>query len=486
MKKKQILYLLFLSLLVLDISYSFLQYRSTQIHGDIAGGVVPAKQVKPILKSPFGLQLVFASSTKEKYPNPNRFFSHWALYKYFRKMPIFLQKFVPPIESVYLASGLIKIITHIFLIFVLAALITHKKINSLNFLLAALLVSPLFQTNGYKKMTIVNEAITYTFFYAIPFLILVLFLAAFYKLIVFNEVQKWGLLKSISLWGLVIIIPFSGPLNTGIFLIVALLVFASYFIKMNIRSLTSLRKLRHTTQQIPNNIKLYFIPLFFLSLYSLYLSRLGSPFENGLNIPTILERYQRLPFGLFYTLTTKLGFPLLIIAVLLNLHLISKHYPSAKGRIIIKSAQWFFAFSLLYILALPLGGYRPYRPNIIRQDTFIPITYALIYLFGTSTYYLLFRFRKNKNIYFSWILLLLLIYKSVDLPYLNDNIKEKNALQKIAKSSEQIVPLDCNCEILSWHVIQTPEESELNSKLLQIWRITESPKLYYNSKQQAE
>jgi len=479
LKKKRTLYLLLLSLLVLDLGYSFLQYQATQIHGDIAGGVVPAKQVKPILENPFGLRLVFSKAT-EKYPNPNRFFSHWAFYKYFRKAPIFLQKFVKPIESVYLANGLIKIITHIFLIFVLASLITREKVKSLKFLLVALMVSPLFQTNGYKKMTIVNEAITYTFFYAIPFLVLVLFLAAFYDEIVFNEKKMWSLRKSIFLWGLMVTIPFSGPLNTGIFLIIALLVFASYFSKISIQSLTSLQKLRNEVPKLPKSLNLFFIPLIFLCLYSLYLSRLGAPFQIGLKIPTIFERYQRLPIGLFNILTTKVGIPLLIASILLNLHLIAKYYLTVEGKIILKSARWILAFTILYLLALPLGGYRPYRYNIIRQDTFIPITYALIYLFGSSTYYLLFRFRKNKKFYFSWIVIFLLIFKSVDLPKFDDNQKEKRALEKIAHSPDQITKLNCHCKVLSWHVIKTPVESELNSKLLQIWGITETPKLYYD------
>ncbi len=74
----------------------------------------------------------------------------------------------------------------------------------------------------------------------------------------------------------------------------------------------------------------------------------------------------------------------------------------------------------------------------------------------------------------------LLIFEFADTPNFSDNNLEKNALIEISKSTDPVVKLDCNCKILSWHVIHNPKESELNAKLLQQWGITKSRKLYYN------
>ena len=42
-------------LLLADLTYSFVQHYSMPLDGDMAGGIVPAEDVKPILKDPFGI-----------------------------------------------------------------------------------------------------------------------------------------------------------------------------------------------------------------------------------------------------------------------------------------------------------------------------------------------------------------------------------------------------------------------------------------------
>jgi hypothetical protein len=85
---KKILILLLITLLLADIGYSFLQNYYTPFDGDIANGIVPADDVKPILDSPLGLN-VFKDHIK--YPNPNRFFCQWSFYKYFNSFPLFFK-----------------------------------------------------------------------------------------------------------------------------------------------------------------------------------------------------------------------------------------------------------------------------------------------------------------------------------------------------------------------------------------------------------
>ena len=96
----------------------------------------------------------------------NRYFAHWTFFTYFNRVPILLQSFVEPIESVYLACTIAKLFIQILILSLLALYIAGKrKIVSIDFLIAAVLVIPLFQTNGYRSyMGIIDPSITYTFF----------------------------------------------------------------------------------------------------------------------------------------------------------------------------------------------------------------------------------------------------------------------------------------------------------------------------------
>jgi hypothetical protein len=53
--RKEIIYFVLLVLTLSDVGYSFLQHYNTPFDGDMAGGIVPAEDVKPVLESPLGL-----------------------------------------------------------------------------------------------------------------------------------------------------------------------------------------------------------------------------------------------------------------------------------------------------------------------------------------------------------------------------------------------------------------------------------------------
>ncbi len=56
---KRIFVLLLITLLFVDIGYSFLQHYYTPFDGGMAGGIVPADDVTPILDSPLGFNAKF-------------------------------------------------------------------------------------------------------------------------------------------------------------------------------------------------------------------------------------------------------------------------------------------------------------------------------------------------------------------------------------------------------------------------------------------
>ncbi len=474
---KKTFILLLITLLLADIGYSFLQNYYTPFDGDMAGGIVPADDVKPILESPFGIKIFTEHTT---YPNPNRFFCHWSFYKYFNSVPLFLQNFTNPINSAYLSCAFAKTIIQVVIIFMIALFISGS-IFKLDFLLAAVLITPLFQTNGYcSYMGIVDPSTTYTFFYALPtILILIYFTPLFLKHFYGLELKGIKYLK--YLWiPLALISSLSGPLNPGISLVVSLLIFIYYFSQNLGKSDTKngFSRLKFVIQNIPKDYYYYLIPITIFSLYSLFLGRFNSvDLDNQMPLSVL---YSRLPEGIYYSFTQKLGFPILFLILVINTLIIHYKFRTPEGNKILNTFKWIGIFALIYILLLPLGGYRDYRPYILRYDTIIPITLSLMFVFAKTTMFIWSNFsNRNKYWYILLPVLVIFVFTNSDEPKFDKNTCERNAISQIAGSKEQIVKIDDNCTVLSWTIIENPQESELNTKLLKIWRIINEDKLYY-------
>jgi hypothetical protein len=167
---------LILSLLLLgDITYSFLQHYHEPLDGDMSGIIMPSEIFRPLMEDPFGFNVLFRD---HEYKDPNRFFAHWSMSKYFKSIPFVLQFAVDPITSIYLASAIMKILIQVLIIFMLASLISgSKNIFAREFIIAAFLVAPLIQVSGYYylDMGIIDRSITYAMFYALPLGLLMLF-----------------------------------------------------------------------------------------------------------------------------------------------------------------------------------------------------------------------------------------------------------------------------------------------------------------------
>jgi len=170
---KKNLHFILLLLLIIDIGYSFVQHSNIELDGDMADLILPSQWNQKVFEDPLGLNVLFKN---EIYAGPNRFFSHWIYSKYFKVIPGILQNFVNPIDSIYIACAIIKTAVQVFLILLLAAYISDKKnILSKNFLLAAILVTPLFITYQYWRFGIIDWSITFIFFYALPLALLLLY-----------------------------------------------------------------------------------------------------------------------------------------------------------------------------------------------------------------------------------------------------------------------------------------------------------------------
>ena len=172
----------------------------------------------------------------------------------------------------------------------------------------------------------------------------------------------------------------------------------------------------------------------------------------------------------------------MLFSVLLNGYLLNrqKRQGNEQAAEVLHILKVLALFSVLFILLLPLGGYREYRPDVIRQDTMLPVLFCLLFGFGLSAFRLLRAgagvFRKR---YAVFTVALLLLFTLADAVLPGENRCEKAALETIARSSEPVVRLPNDCLVLSWVRITNPRDSELNGRLLQRWRVTPEVRLYY-------
>lgn len=237
-------------------------------------------------------------------------------------------------------------------------------------------------------------------------------------------------------------------------------------------------KLKYAFQKIPKDYIFFLIPICLFSLYSLFLGRYNSvDLSNKMPVAVL---YSRLPAGIFYQFTQKLGFPVLFSILIINTIIINAKLKSLEGEKILRTFKWIGLFAIIYILVLPLGGYRNYRPYVLRYDTIMPITLSLMFIFGKTTTFILKRISyRQKYWYIPLIILVTFIFTNSDEPRFDKNDCERRAIVKIVESSEPVVKIDNNCTVLSWTKIENPADSESKIKLLELWRIIKEKKLYY-------
>ena len=478
MRTKIIFYLLILFLLF-DLGYSFLQHNSQPLDGDMPSLLVPAPDVQPIHDNPLGISAII---NNESYLNPNRFFCHWMFKEYMTTIPIFIQNYTDPVESVYLSGAISKTIIQLFIIILLAIAISNtRKIFSMNFLIAAALITPLFQANGYTRFIgIIDVSTTYTFFYALPCALMILYFLPFIMEFYYNR-KPLPTLFIILVWGpYALVVSLHGALNPGIALVFSSVVFLHYFTNnYQIAAKGSfVLKIFNTMKNMPKNYWLYLIPVSLFSVYSLYLGTYNA-YSIEQQIP-LSEMYKKIPLGIFNIITQKLAYIILLLILTINSILIYKNFKNQEGRKILNTLKWIGIFALIYILLLPLGGYREYRENIVRYDTIMPITLGIFFIFGKTTHFLIHNISKKQRMwYLAVVVCIAIIFTNADKPGFGKNDCEKKALYTIASSTDDIVRIDAHCTVLSWDIIEDPIDSEINSKLLYKWRIIDTEKLYY-------
>ena len=485
---KYITALLVLFLLALT-GYSFYQYYYLPLDGDLASIVVPAPWYSEVLQDPFGLDALMDG---KRYSGNNRFFAHWTLGAYFKTVPNLLQAFVDPVTSPYLAAALIRTFGQLFITWLIATYITgFRKWWRPEFILAAALITPLFQLSGHvHRMTIIGGSVTYSFFYAFSLASVILFFLPFYRAYVLKQEINFKWYHHVLLTLLLITIPFQGPLNLGI---AAIITAASlfYFWWQNLSLPKDKPQFLFTRffgaiYQIPKPVLFHFSFLLILSLYSFYIATFNPENDNS-NLVSLSDRFNLLLTGLnqqlFYGegMVFNPGYSLLFLLIIINGIILWKQGKTGKKSV--KIIWWITLFSLFYICLLPLGGYRPYRPYIVDANTFLPITILIFFAYGLTSWQVLTQINfKIKKYYILTLSVISGIFIALAKPNQDAYRCEKEAILKLAASKEQFTNLDTWCGLLSWGPLTDPYYSQFPVKLLQHWNIVNEDKTYVTRK----
>lgn len=472
---KRIILLILVFAVIADLGYSFLQYYNYPIDGDVATHVLPEKNFERVLSDPIG---VHALKTGKPYADPNRFFMHYPYFVIMNGLPELYRNFVDPIQAVYLSMATIKLFTHLCLLLLIVILThggVHWKRNS--FWLLMFIGSAFFQANAHiERIGIIDPSITYVFGYAFQMIFVLFFFTPL--ILKYYHVFSMPLLDRVKwIWiTFSFVICFGSPLTPGIILVVCFMI-GVYFIA---RALKEGLDLRGMLRLIPKDVFIYLFPASIFALFSLYIGTFNSNTLFYADQSTISEAYQNLPFGILNQFILNKGYLVLIVVAVISFSLIAK-FDNEEVKKFKISVFLIVLFSLIYLLLLPLGGYKPYRPFTLRYDTVLPITLGFIFIILQSILLYLRHGRSQKK-YGQKLFLLMLISAlfAVDKPEFEKNDLEQNALYKMSKSSCDTVLIEHRAAtIMSWELIDSPEQSIIPGRMLQKWEITENPVLYY-------
>lgn len=466
----------------LDVVLTYWQNYQLPLDGDLAPTIFPSAWYSKVMQDPFGWAVL---TRNEIYAGPNRFFAHATTTLYWKQVPHLLQYFTTPINSLYTASALFNTGTHVLTLFILAAYVrlgAGVARGSWGFWLAAVLLAPLFQTDGfYEQMGITNWAITFTFFYAFPTALLLLLLWPFHQAACQQQPLRLRPWQAVLLVLLMVVVAFNGAIPIAAAAVLVLGIGVNWAWQHWKAVPRWPVRLTLTGGWLSEQALLLLGILTALSAYSLYIGRNNA--ENLQHTHTLWELYQLLPIGIYRELTMQWGLPLLVLLVVVNAQLIRYLLPLSNDRQrVLNALRWVGMFALVFILLLPLGGFRNYRPYVVRGDAILPVLLGLFYAYGVSTCFLFYQLRGRIRV--SYVVVVGLFattftYADSTTKMPRNNDCERWALDQLARAPEPVVRLSPYCSVLGWDLFYDHHQSELQGEMLYYWGVTKTKKLYY-------
>ncbi len=458
--------------------FTFSEYYQTSIDGDVLPVVFPMESHSQILHDPFGLDALLKG---DRYSGAGRWFCHAVVYSLFHEGYSFITTLVADrIKALFLTASIFQWINHWMMTCIIAlyANISHKS-SWKRFLFGCVLTIPFFQYNhGYYNAAIIDHSVTYTAFYAFPLSLLLLFFYPFFRSLFFPNPL---FLSNISLFGIIflgICVAFSGPLIPVIGIMVSGILLLLYYQKaINNESFFEIASLSSRIKNIPSLVKGMLIPFIIICAYDFYIGRFN--IENVTTV-TIAERYQLMLKGLI-PYFFHYGLPYFYAFLIINFYFFKKFFPVQFNTRSFGILKLLALTVLIYIILVPLGGYRVYRPAILRYDVTMPLTLLLVITIVSGTSLLMDKLQGQALAAYSGIsLVLLAVLWYQNLP-INNSRKEQESMLRILSraNTDSVIVLPYSANFFSWEKISTPEKSYYVRQMLYDWGITKKPVVFY-------
>ncbi len=371
-------------------------------------------------------------------------------------VPLVIKITGSPINGIFYANALVC--GFIYILLLLGIFLCVKNIaTTKNIIWVSLLImaSAIHFNKFYTTIGLIDCSLSYAIFYALPIALLLIYFSFFYNAYLKNTI---GVGKQIAALLIVIYISFGCPLVAPIIFIYCIV--GLLFTLKNIQWRRFYFSKLHIAQ----------IGFFLLvNIYSFLLSKHNSEFIQQISL---FERYKLLLLGIKDLFVLNNGFLVIMetMLILFLIHLKSNTWQSVKFTI-----QFALIFCAIYLLLLPLGGYRSYRPHILRYDTFIPITITLIF----CTIYMMIKLLNNNTSDNKRYVLLVITFFIVVNTFADKKIFwrinqcQKASLNTIYNNKNTAISIPKTCALGTW----TPNEFNpadmraMLTKIFQKWGI---------------
>jgi hypothetical protein len=202
---------LLLAFILADLVFTYWQNYLLPLDGDMVAVTFPSPYYSQVLRDPFGWAVLTKNAV---YAAPNRFFAHASVYYYWRHVPLLLHKVCDPISSLYAASALFTVAVKaafLVLLTLYIRLVSGERRGWQGLIVAAALLVPLFQRHGfYQQLGLIDLSVTYTFFYALPLVLVLVFLWPFFQAACQQQPLQLPWASELALIGLMVVIGFHG------------------------------------------------------------------------------------------------------------------------------------------------------------------------------------------------------------------------------------------------------------------------------------
>lgn len=411
-----------LLLLLVDGAMSLRNFANTTLDGDLARIVAPSDEYKNVLGNPLGIG-VWKSG--EATAAPNRAAAHHGFRLWMNNVP----RWMPSggVEGLYQSVALLKAVTHFGLLcLLLYALMRITPLNSAEKGLGLLCMAALFQDSSPMTLffSVINPAITYVYFYATQALLL-----GMLAMLLFQSTRASATFIAVMAVG-VPALALGGPLNAPVMGIGGA-IYLAY------------RKLRGGTAAFSPDYKDLAIGYILIwTAYSFWLGQFNT--EHSWANLALTDRYERMWEGILILLEPWHGAWFFLLPVLAFNLLFLRKSDWANGMAGLYLAL--AAFMVIWVLLLPMGGYRSYRPHIVRGDTLLPVNLVLIWMFAHTSVLLA---RRRVSLVLP-ALLCTGYFLSMDWETKVSNVAERAQFTRLAHADEACVALPRDGTLMHW------------------------------------